>query len=186
MPHTVSPIDRLRIERLVWSLDQQLYDLPRRSRIDTRREVRANLVAAAGDVGVTEALRRIGGSRQLAENYLTAELGEGPRHSWAAAAYFAAGVPLLVLELLAEAASAYQQGITAGNPNVTGTYSWSGISYLQTTVTFTFDHGEGSQVGGALTPLTYVLWILGTIACGRLWRLLPQWRARHRRAPVTE
>ena len=34
MPHNVSWFDRMRIERVVWMLDQRLYDLPRRSRID--------------------------------------------------------------------------------------------------------------------------------------------------------
>ena len=50
MPHNVSWFDRMRIERVVWMLDQRLYDLPRRSRIDKRREVRANLRAAASDI----------------------------------------------------------------------------------------------------------------------------------------
>ena len=29
MTHDVNLIDRLRIERVVWTLDQRLYDLPR-------------------------------------------------------------------------------------------------------------------------------------------------------------
>jgi hypothetical protein len=50
MPRSVSWIDRMRIERLVWALDQRLYDLPYRSRIAHRREVRQNLLAATRDV----------------------------------------------------------------------------------------------------------------------------------------
>ena len=50
----------MRIERLVWLLDQQLYDLPRSSRIAKRREVRDNLLAAARDIGTADALRRLG------------------------------------------------------------------------------------------------------------------------------
>ena len=51
MTHDVNLIDRLRIERVVWTLDQRLYDLPRSSRIAKRREVRQNVLAAAHDVG---------------------------------------------------------------------------------------------------------------------------------------
>lgn len=47
--------DRLRVERVVWSLDQQLYDLPRASRLATRREVQENLLCAAHDIGTTPA-----------------------------------------------------------------------------------------------------------------------------------
>ena len=42
-----------------------------------------------------------------------------------------------------------QDGITAANPNATGTFTWSGIKYLQDEVTYTFVHGKGSSVGGA-------------------------------------
>jgi hypothetical protein len=179
MSQGINWIDRLRIERFVWALDQQIYDLPRASRIARRREVRDNLLAAARDVGTTEALRRLGSSRRLAHEYLAAELGDGPRHSWIAAAYFAGLFPLILLSGLGQAASAYQDGITAVNPHVTGTFTWHGIDYLQTDVTFTFVDGNASQVGGAWTPLTYAIWILGTVLIGRLWRLLP-WISRRR------
>ncbi|SHM84166.1 hypothetical protein [Actinacidiphila paucisporea] len=185
MPHALSLLGRLRIERLVWALDQQLYDLPRASRVATRREVRANLVAAAEDVGVGEALRRLGGGRRLAENYLAAEFGEGPRHSWIAAAAFLTAVPLLLNYVLGEAASAFRQGITAHDATATGTFTWSGVSFLQSGLTFTFDQGRSAQVGGAWTPWTYLLLFAGSIACGRLWRLLPAWKARHRHPAVT-
>src|SRR5437773_1402492 len=85
-----------REERLVWTLDQRLYDLPRASRIAKRREVRANLLEAAADQGARQALRRIGSSSALAREYLGAEFGDRPHHSWIAAAYFAALVPLLL------------------------------------------------------------------------------------------
>lgn len=185
MPHTLSLLGRLRIERLVWALDQHLYELPRASRIATRREVRANLVAAAGDVGVGEALRRIGGGRQLAESYLTAELGDGPRHSWLASACFLLAVPLLLTYVLGEAASAFRDGIAAHDPHVTGTFAWNGVSFLQSGMTFTFDQGHSTQTGGAWTPATYLLLLAGTIACGRLWRLLPGRRARNQPPTAT-
>lgn len=185
MPQTITWLDRLRIERLVWALDQQLYDLPYRSRIAKRREVRANTLAAAQDIGTIEALRRMGSSRQLAEEYLAAELGEGPRYSWIAAANFAALIPLVLNFFLSEAASAYQQAIVAADPQATGTYTWTGIRYLQSAITYTFDQGHGSHVGGAWTPITFAMWISGTIACGRLWRLLPWWKPRHQKKTTT-
>ena len=181
MPKSVGLIDRLRIERLVWMLDQQIYDLPRRTRLATRREVRANLLVAAADVGTTEALRRVGGSRRLAEQYLTAEFGDAPRHTWVGAAYAAALVPLLLNFFLSEAAAGFQHGVTAADPHATGTFTWAGVSGLQSAMTFTFTDGSANSSGGAWTPLTYVLWALATIGAGRLWRL---WRLRSRRAPL--
>jgi len=173
-------IDRLRVERLVWALDQQLYDLPRRSRLDTRREVRANLIEAARDVGTTEALHRVGGSRGLAERYLVAEFGDGPRHSWVAAAYVGALIPLLVNYFFAEAAAAFERGVTAVEPHATGTFVWAGVDYLQSQSTVTFTAGQAAGVGGSWTPLAYAIWVVATIAAGRLWRL-PRLRARGRR-----
>ncbi len=174
MPHPVSLLDRLRIERVVWLLDQRLYDLPRRSRIEKRRDVRANLLTAASDVGTGPALRQLGDSRALAVEYLSAEFGDGPRHSWVAAGIFAGTVPFLLTYVLGEAALAFGAGITAADPHATGSYDWAGIAYLQSEVTYTFADGRGTSVGGAWTPLCYLLWILGTVLAGRLWRLLPR------------
>ncbi|BCJ40877.1 hypothetical protein GCM10010168_48230 [Actinoplanes ianthinogenes] len=167
---TIGWWDRLRIERLVWMLDQQLYDLPREARIATRREVRANLVAASADVGTSEALRRIGGSRGLAEQYLRAEFGDRPRHSWIAAGYAAGLFPLLLNFFLSEAANAFQAGVTAAHG--LGAFTWPGVAWVQTTVTVTVTgDGQASRTGGAWTPLAFVLWALAVIAFGRLWRL---------------
>ncbi|MFF2201508.1 hypothetical protein [Streptomyces sp. NPDC058145] len=178
MLHTVTWLDRLRIERLVWSLDQRLYDLPSGSRVARRREVRANLLEAAVEVGATEAVRRLGDSRELAEEYLTAELGEGPRHSWIAAALFLLTTPLLLNFFLGEAENAYQQAIAATGAHTDGTFTWSGVVWLQSSVTFVFHQGHASRTGGAWTPLVYVLLIVGTVVCGRLWRALPHRRNR--------
>jgi hypothetical protein len=180
--HRVTVIDRLRIERVVWLLDQQLYDLPRRSRIEKRREVRANLLSAAADVGTGAALRQLGSSRQLAADYLDAELGSGPRPSWMAAALFLFTGQLVFTEVLTEATLAFGHGITTADPHATGTFTWGGISHLQSTVTYTFVDGKGSSVGGAWTPLAWALWIIATVLVGRLWRLVPRWRLRRQAA----
>jgi len=178
MDNTVNWMDRLRIERAVWLLDQRLYDLPRRSRIAKRREVRENLLAATRDVGASDALHHLGDSRRLADEYLAAEFGDGPRHSWVATAVFAGMVPLLFNWILGEAASAFADGVATANPGATGTFSWRGIRYLQDTVTYSFVDGRSSSVGGAWTPLLWAIWLVGTLLAGRLWRLLPAVRRR--------
>lgn len=181
MPQSVSlPLtwmDRLRIERVVWTLDQQLYDLPRRSRVAHRREVRQNLLNAAADVGTGSALRRLGTSRQLAAEYRLAEFGDRPRPAYLTAAIFLLTAQLVFTSLLAEAASAFAAGITAADPHATGTYAWSGIDHLQSSVTYTLVDGRAEWVGGAWTPLAWVLWAAATIVVGRLWRVLPTRRS---------
>jgi hypothetical protein len=178
MSNSIGWIDRLRIERAVWMLDQRLYDLPRKSRISKRREVRENLLTAAADVGAGEALRHLGHGRQLADEYLAAEFGDTPRPSWIAAATFAVTAQLLITWMLAEAADAFGRGLATANPNATGTFAWNGIRYLQDTVTYTFVDGRSSSVGGAWTPLAWAIWIAGTVLVGRLWRVRSTWRSR--------
>ncbi|MEO8264099.1 MAG: hypothetical protein ABI706_01180 [Ilumatobacteraceae bacterium] len=179
MTHSINWIDRLRIERAVWVLDQRLYDLPRKSRIAKRREVRENLITATGDIGARGALRNLGNSHQLAAEYLSAEFGDEARPSWMAAAVFLLTGQLILTSVLTEAALAFGDGITAANPTATGTFTWRGIRYLQDTVTYTFVNGEGTHVGGAFTPIAWVIWILATILVGRLWRVRSVWRRRH-------
>jgi hypothetical protein len=178
MPHDVSWLDRMRIERVVWMLDQRLYDLPRRSRIDKRREVRANLRTAASDLGTSEALARLGNTRELASEYLTAEFGGGPRPSWLAAGLFLLTGVLVGTSLLTDAAIAYRDGILAAHPRATGTFTWNGIDYLQTPVRYTFVNGSCDFTGGAFSPLAWLLWIAATVLVGRLWLLPSVWRRR--------
>ena len=178
MPHPVTWLDRLRIERVVWALDQRLYDLPRASRIAIRREVRQNLLSAARDVGAGAALKQLGGTAELASEYMTAEYGEGPRHSWIAACVFLVSFRLLLIALLGEAALGFGHGITAADPHATGTFAWDGVSLLQTRVTYTFLNGHGTSTGGAMTPLAWALLIAGTVLAGRLWRVVPTLRRR--------
>lgn len=178
MPNAVSWYDRLRVEWVVWSFDQRLYDLPGRTRIAHRREVRANLLTAAAEVGAAEALHRLGSARELAAQYRDAEFGEGPRHSWWAAALFALTTPLVLNFFLSEAANAYGQAITTTGTHLDGSYTWAGVAWLQSPLTFDLHQGQVTHAGGAYTPLTYVLLVAGTVACGRLWRLLPVWRGK--------
>ena len=184
MSHSISWLDRVRIERVVWSLDQRLYDLPRRSRVEKRREVRENLLTAARDVGAREALARLGSSRELAAEYLTAEFGEGARHSWVAAGVFLSTSVLVATSLLNDAAIAYRDGVVAADRHATGHFTWHGISYLQTPVKYTFANGSAEFAGGALSPLAWLLLIVAAALVGRLWRLPSAWRRRRSAASV--
>ena len=183
MSNDVNFLDRLRIERMVWSLDQRLYDLPSRTRIAKRRELRSNLLDAAREIGTAAAVRDVGDSGTLAAEYLDAELGRGPRHSWMAAGAFLLTSTLLLNSFFFDAAKAFGDGILAGAPTATGTYTWPGISLLQSEVTYTVSEGIHTFVGGAFTLLTWALLTIGTIAIGRLWRALPMWRRRRTTQP---
>ena len=181
MAHELTWSDRLRIERVVWTLDQRLYGIPRESRIAHRREVRLNLLSAAHDIGTGPALRNIGTSAQLADAYLAAEFGDRPRHSWMAAALWAATSMLVVTAILTDAANGFAAGIIAADPHATGTYHWAGLSLLQGSVTTTAAVGQTTVSGGGLTPAGWVLWALIAVLVGRLWRAPRAWRDRRGR-----
>jgi hypothetical protein len=177
MPHAVTLIGRMRIERLVWALDQRLYDLPTRSRVAYRREVRQNLLTAAQEAGTTEALRRIGSSQALAREYLSAEYGDRPRHSWISAAVVAVLIPLLLMFIMGTETTENRAAITAVDPHATGTFIVPGITFLQSATTYTFSDGQYGMSGGAWTPACYVLMAAAIIVAGRLWRIRPRGRS---------
>lgn len=183
MPHRLTWIDRLRIERVVWMLDQRLYDLPRRARIAKRRELRDDLRVAAADVGARDAIRNLGDHRQLAADYLAAELGDGPRASWVAAGVYAATVPLLLNWFLTAAIDAFADGVKAADPAASGRFAFGGIAFLQDEVTVTIHGGDTTFQGGAYTPLLWVLLVGSAILVGKLWRAVPV--GPNRRRPAT-
>ena len=80
-----------------------------------------------------------------------------------------------MIAVLDEAAAAFRHGILAADPHATGSYSWEGVGWLQTAATFTFTNGQASQAGGYPTIFAGVIWLLGIVLAGRLWRLLPRW-----------
>lgn len=173
---TLTPIDRLRIEYAVWNLDQRLYDLPRKARVAHRRELRSNVIAAAGDVGTTAALRDVGDAATLAQHYREAQFGSVHRPSWTAAGLFLLTTTFLLTSLLADAADAFGDGVLAGNAGASGTFRWAGIPYLQSEVVYSVAAGDHRFVGGAFTPLTWLALAAGTVFVGRLWRALPSRR----------
>jgi hypothetical protein len=182
MPTRLTLADRLRIEGRVWALDQHLYDLPHKQRVATRREVRSNVVSASQSVGTRTALANLGTTRQLAQEYLTAQYGPAPRASWWSAAAFLLTATLILTSILFDAARAFADGLLAASPHATGQFQWPGIAHLQSHVEYTIHDGKVDFVGGALTPLAYVLLALGAVAVGRLWRLLPGWRRTRKEA----
>lgn len=173
MTHKLNVVDRLRIERVVWDLDQRIYNLPYRKRIAIRREVRDNLRTAASDIGAKAAAHNIGSVHQLAADYLDAQFGGRPRPSWIAAALFAFTAVLILQALLTEAALGFRDGVLHANPDYTGSMTWHGIGLIQSKVNYTFAAHHATISGGALSPLAWLLIAVGAIAIGRLWRALP-------------
>jgi hypothetical protein len=169
--------ERLRIERAVWLLDARLQDLPRRLRIEKRRELRQNLLAAAEAIGARGAVSRLGDQRALAAGYLAAEYGERSRRpSWSAAAAWIVVVDLGMMLVDHVASSAFRSGVAAAAPHANGVFHWPGVSYLVSDATYTYSNGASTSDGGAWTPLVYVLMLGGAVVAGRLWWLLPHLR----------
>jgi hypothetical protein len=185
MPAPRTTFDRLRIERAVWSFDYRVQDLPRRSRITKRRELRDNLRAAADEVGARRAVRQLGDLRGLAADYLIAEYGDLSRPpSWTAAALALLVVDLVMIFVGHVATSAFRAGVIATAPHATGTFHWHGIPYLISDQRFTFVGGKSTSVGGAWTPQVYAVMLAAAVVAGRLWRLLPAFRRRELRRPT--
>jgi hypothetical protein len=174
MTRQLSITDRLRLERVVWVLDQRIYDLPWRRRIAIRREVRENLRTAAADVGAEQAVRNIGSVGDLAGGYRDAQFGGRPGPSWLAASLFVFTTLLVLQSILTDAANAFADGVLTANPDVSGTRHWGGVHLLQTDVTVIFSGGTTTLKGGALTVWAWLLLALGGIAVGRLWRTFPR------------
>ncbi len=128
--------------------------------------------------GPVPRLARLGNSQQLATGYLSAHFGDEPRPSWWAAAIFFLTAQLFFTEWLREAAVAFGDGLTAADPHLTGTFTWGGLDFVQSSVTYTYADGQGTFVGGAWTPLAWALWIVATVLVGRLWRAPLAWRRR--------
>jgi len=176
MTETLNWTDRIRVERAVWALDSYLQKLPRKSRIEKRRELRVNLLAASADVGTNEALRRLGNVRTLAAEYVVAEYG-GPGPSWLLI-YFMLPAFAFMFWLSSARIDAFERGAIAANPHLTGVYHMTGVAYVLTNDTFTFVNGKVTEVGGTLLPLVYVCIVVFTVLAGRLWRVIPVLRRR--------
>jgi hypothetical protein len=172
MTETLTWTDRIRVERAVWTLDTYLQNLPRKSRVEKRRELRVNLRAASADVGANEALRRLGNVRTIAAEYVVAEYG-GPGPSWLVAICVMLPAFAFMFWLSNARIDAFKGGAIAANPHLTGMFHLTGIAYVFTNDTFTFANGKATEVGGTLLPLVYVCILALTVLAGRLWRAIP-------------
>jgi len=170
--------DRMRIERVVWTLDNYLRNLPRKSRIAKRRELRVNLRAASADVGANEALRRLGNVRTMAREYLVTEYG-GPGPSWIVATYVLFAGYFFMIWLVNARIGAFKVGAIAANPHLTGTFHLTGVAYVFHSATFIYTNGKANEIGGTFLPLVNVYIFALAILAGRLWRAIP---AVHQRA----
>lgn len=159
--------DRARLEWYLQRLSWALQDYPGRQRRAVVRQVRADTLAAAADVGMSAALRDLGHPVALAEGYI-AEAGRRlPRYtSGAVAAGLAVGA-LLYLSL-AYAAGTIDTLEAMGGGSIT-TYPLGGE------VTFTALEDELSVVSDLSWQGAALHVAVGTAAfvlAGRLWRLL--------------
>jgi hypothetical protein len=174
-------LDRLRIERAVWTVDALTQAAPDRARRAIRRELRANLQAAAAQMSAKEAVRQLGDLRQLALGYVEAQYGPGNlRPRWLRGVCWALGTEVVLLALTFATHSAFIAGVQAGNPRPNGTYSWPGLHLLGIGGNVTFHDGSSSAFS-----LSFSLWILlyllaALVLGGQLWRLpVAWWRNRH-------
>jgi hypothetical protein len=171
-------IDRLRIEWTVWAFEYRLINMPHRLRVAKRREMRADLRAAAADVGTAEALRQLGSLRQLAAEYLDAQYGEhGPRPTfWRGITWMVLLLPIMfALEDLGK--WSFLDGVRA-IPHATGVFHYTRLKFLGLDFTYTFADGRNIAPGWSLTVTSVELaYLLAAFLIGaRTWRLLAPWR----------
>jgi len=174
---TLTWMDRMRIERAVWSLNSYLRNLPRKSRIAKRRELRVNLRAASADVGANEALRRLGNVHAMAVEFLATEYG-GPAPSWIVATYVLFIAYYFMVWIVNARIDAFKVGAIAANPHLTGTFHLTGVAYVLRNDTFIFTNGRVTEIGGTLLPIVNLYIFALVVLVGRLWRAIPAVRQR--------
>jgi len=172
-------MDRLRIERVLWTVDLLTYDIRTGGRRTIRRDLRTNLRAAAGEAGVGEAIRQLGSLRQLARGYVDAQYGDGARRPrWMGGLWWAFVCAILLVAITCIGAAAFRAGVQAANPGATGTYVWNQVSGVGlSTVTISLAHGQPVRAEITL-PFGSMLYVAAAVILGgRLWRLVPRRRA---------
>ncbi len=183
MTSNLTRIERLRIEWTVWAFDYLLINMPHRLRVAKRREMRADLLAAAADVGIPEALRQLGSLRRLAADYLDAQYGErGPRPSfWRGATWMALLLPIMfAIEDLGK--WSFLDGVRA-IPHATGVFHYAGLKFLGLDFTYTFADGRNVASGWSqsVTAVELAYMFAAFLIGARTWRLLASWRSRRLR-----
>ncbi len=142
MARPLTWFDRLRIERVVWTLDQRLYDLPRAARIAHRRELRQNLLTAARTSArappcATSARAPSSPRPTSPPSSATARAtrgsprSSGPRRRCSSSPRSSPTPP-----------TASPPASSPAIAHATGTFHWGGLSLLQNTVTCTAVDGH--------------------------------------------
>jgi len=184
MSRKLTLVDRLRIARVLWTMYWRTQDLPGRVRKDVGRELRANLRAAAAEVGSAEAVRRLGNLHRLAADYLDAEYGDDqPRPHWLTGVVWGSLVWSLILLGFTGSFISFMEGIWAadpdGDPNSAGTYVWKPLGALGPVGEFRRYDDGGFEFFLApslwMIPMPFVIYLLAS----RGWRMLGIWRHRH-------
>jgi hypothetical protein len=169
-------MDRLRIERVLWTIDLLIHDIRTRRRRTIRRDLRTNLRVAAAEHGVGAAIRQLGPLRQLARGYLEAQYGEGARRPrWMRGALWMFVCGLLIEALVFACFSSYVAGISAVNPGADGIYVWNQLGFLGAgTFRVRFVHGQLQSFTSLVNAGPGLLYLGAAYILGaRLWRLLP-------------
>lgn len=182
MPATLTWTDRLRIERLLWTLDTYLQSLPGRSRRAVRRELRTNLTASAAQVGTAEAIRQLGNPHHLAAEYLDAEYAGRPRPQLRKAVFWTLAVEIVILWTTLVAHAAFVDGAGAANPLLTGTLTWDSLRLLGVGGDVTYVDGQVETLGIWVNQWLLLHLLAAFVIGGRLWRLVPLWLGRRRNA----
>jgi hypothetical protein len=181
MPTTPSLIDRLRIERAVWTVDTYVQSLPSRSRRAVRRELRNNLRSSAAQVGARDAIRGLGSLRRLSLGYLEAEYGEGrPRPDFLKGVFWAAAVDFVIAAAIVISFESFMDGLEAGGAGA-GTYAWSTGKVFGITGEVTFDAKGFTGFWIEWSVLFFVYSSIAFVLGARLWRTVPAWWRRVQR-----
>jgi hypothetical protein len=175
-----SLVDRLRVERAIWVLDTFNGDLPGRRRKAIRAELRADLWASAQEVGVAEAVRRLGNLRRLSAGYADAEYGEdGPRTRYLKGIFWSVLAEIVLIFVMMAQVFAFDAGLMEAGSRA-GEYRFRALGWgpvYETTydeegfISFSLDFTP------ALLPYALVL-LVAFLVGGRMWRALPRRRRR--------
>jgi hypothetical protein len=172
MPRDLTWLDRLRIESTIWAVNTKLVDLRASRRKSIRQELRANLRAAAAEVGARESVRQLGSLRRLAGEYLDAEYGDRPHPRYFLGLAWAVAVEVAYLAALLLWFEAYLAGVDAVKPHPDGTFTvGDGIWLPEVGVTYAHGKLDGWEFSLPL-PMFFLLPTLAYLIGARSWRWL--------------
>ncbi len=162
--------DQLRLDRYLIRLEWHLQDYPQKAARAIRREIKADMLTAAGEVGMPAALAALGSPAVLAHGYL-AELGrQRPRFTTGA---IAAGLAIGALWYMqvAYAIGALDALGAVGGGTATLTVLGASATYTHTS--------SALSVQGTFAWQWFALWfgvgLLAFALASRIWRL---WRTK--------